>query len=200
MKLRTAISWLLVCGMLSAPAMAQTRQASAGQQPATVRAPQSSPAPPSAPSIDPAKAAAIRQLLDLAGGTAAINQVMDGMQKNIKSSMANVLPPGAYRDQLIDLFLAKFREKADTRQLLDIAARIYDKYLTMDDIQGLIQFYSTPLGKKTLTVLPQMTIEVQKEGMKWGQDLGQQTMIEVLAEHPDLAKAMEEAAQQSGAH
>lgn len=196
MKIRTAISSLLVCGMLSAPAMAQTRQASAGQQPATVRAPQSSPAPP----MDPAKAAAIRQLLDLAGGTAAINQVMDGMQKNIKGSMANVLPPGAYRDQLIDLFFAKFREKADTRQLLDIAARIYDKYLTMNDIQGLIQFYSTPLGKKTLTVLPQMTIEVQKEGMKWGQDLGQQTMIEVLAEHPDLAKAMEEAAQPSRPH
>jgi uncharacterized protein len=190
-KIRTAVPWLLVCGMLFAPAIGAGAQTSTGQQPTADSAPETSPAP----AIDPAKAAAIRQLLDVAGGTAAMNQVMDGMQQNIRSSIINLLPPGEYREKLIDLFFEKFRSKADTQQLLDMAARVYDKYLTMEDIQGLIQFYSTPLGKKTLTVLPQMTIEVQKEGMKWGQDLGQQTLLEVLSEHPDLARAMEDAAQ-----
>lgn len=189
MKIHTAIPWLLVCGMLSAPAFARSPQAAAGQQPAAAQPPQSGAA-----GIDPAKAAAIRQLLDLAGGTAAINQVMDGMQQNIKSSMSNLLPPGDYREKLIDLFFEKFRSEANTQQLLDIAAQVYDKYLTIEDIQGLIQFYSTPLGKKTLTILPKVTIEVQSEGMKWGQNLGQKAMREVLAEHPELVQAMQDAA------
>jgi uncharacterized protein len=193
MKSHTAILWLLVCGMLCSPAFARSPQAAAGQQPAAAQAPQSSPAA----GIDPAKAAAIRQLLDLAGGTAAINQVMDGMQQNMKSSMSNMLPPGDYRAKLIDLFFEKFRSEANTQQLLDIAARVYDKYLTMDDIQGLIKFYSTPLGKKTLTILPKVTVEVQSESMKWGQDLGQKAMREVLAEHPEFVQAMQDAAAKS---
>jgi len=195
MKTHTAIAWLLVCGMLSAPAFARSPQAAAGQQPAAAQAqaPQASPAA----GIDPAKAAAIKQLLDLAGGTATINQVMDGMQQNMKSSMSNILPPGDYREKLVDLFFEKFRSEANTQQLLDIAAQVYDKYLTMDDIQGLIKFYSTPLGKKTLTILPKVTIEVQSQGMKWGQNLGQKAMREVLAEHPELAQAMQEAATKS---
>jgi len=179
--------------MLCAPAFARSPQAAAGQQPAAAQAPQSSPAA----GIDPAKAAAIRQLLDLAGGTAAINQVMDGMQQNMKSSMSNMLAPGDYRAKLIDLFFEKFRSEANTQQLLDIAARVYDKYLTMDDIQGLIKFYSTPLGKKTLTILPKVTVEVQSESMKWDQDLGQKAMREVLAEHPEFVQAMQDAAAKS---
>jgi hypothetical protein len=196
MKSHTAISWLLVCGMLCAPALARGPQAAASQQPAAAAQSQA-PQPGPATAIDPAKAAAIKQLLDLAGGTAAINQVMDGMQQNMKSSMSNILPPGDYREKLVDLFFEKFRAEANTQQLLDIAARVYDKYLTMEDIQGLIQFYSTPLGKKTLTILPKVTVEVQSEGMKWGQDLGQKAMREVLAEHPELVQAMQDAAAKS---
>jgi hypothetical protein len=30
-------------------------------------------------------------------------------------------------------------------------------------------------------------------GGKWGEELGRQSMIEVLAEHPELAKEMEDA-------
>jgi hypothetical protein len=33
--------------------------------------------------------------------------------------------------------------------------------------------------------------------MKWGQNLGQKAMREVLAEHPELAQAMQEAATKS---
>jgi uncharacterized protein len=193
MKIRAAIPLILACGMFSVPVFARSPQAAASQQPAASSAPQSS----AAPAIDPAKAAAIRQLIDLAGGTAAMNQIMDGMQQNMKSSMSNLFPPGEYREKLIDLFFEKFRSEADPQQLLNIAAQGYDKYLTIDEIQGLIKFYSTPLGKKTLTVLPKMMVEVQGESMKWGQNLGQQAMREVLAEHPELVQAMQDAAKKN---
>jgi len=111
----------------------------------------------------------------------------------LKPMMANIFPPGEYRDKLIDLFFEKFRSKADTQVLINLTVQMYDKYLTEEEIKGLIQFYSTPLGQKTLSVLPKLMVELQGESMKWGEDLGRQSMIEVLSEHPELRKAMEDA-------
>jgi len=108
--------------------------------------------------------------------------------------MNNSLPPGDYRDKLIDLFLAKFRSKIEPQHMLDMAVPIYDKHLSHEEIKGLIQFYQTPLGQKTLTELPQMMSELQTEGQSWGRTMGQDSMQEVLAENPDLAAALEAAA------
>jgi uncharacterized protein len=195
MKVRALISWLFLLCMVSAQAVARTDQTSPNQRADASRTPPPSPAiDPAAPSkIDSAKEAAIRQLINLTGGTAVVNQAMDGMQKNMKPMMANIFPPGEYRDKLIDLFFEKFRSKADTQVLVNMTVQIYDKYLTEEEIKGLIQFYSTPLGQKTLSVLPKLMVELQGESMKWGEDLGRQSMMEVLSEHPELRKALEDA-------
>jgi hypothetical protein len=57
----------------------------------------------------------------------------------------------------------------------------------------LIQIYQTPLGQKLITVMPKILAESQVAGEKWGEQLGRQSMLDVLAEHPELEKAMEEA-------
>jgi hypothetical protein len=36
--------------------------------------------------------------------------------------------------------------------------------------------------------------------MKWGQDLGRESMQEVLSEHPELRKALEDASQSAKPH
>lgn len=145
--------------------------------------------------IDPAKEADIHRLLDIAGTKAAMMQVMGGMEKNIRPMMTNSFPPGDYREKLIDLFFEKFQDhsKAEMPQLLDTAVPLYDKYFSREDIKGLIQFYETPLGQKALSVLPKLSVELQGEGMKLGEKLGRQSMMEVLSEHPELQKALEEA-------
>ena len=140
--------------------------------------------------IDPAKEADIRRLLDLMGTKGIAQQVMDAMARNLKPMMVNSLPPGDYRDKLVDLFFQKFRSKADTQQLIEMAIPSYDKYLSDDEIKGLIAFYQTPLGRKALEVLPKLGVELQSQGTNWGQDLGRQCMMEVLSENPDLAQAL----------
>lgn len=198
MTIRTAIPWLLflfLC-LLPAQATAQTTQKSPDPQSSEPRAQSSQPGTGATPvaKIDPEKEAAIRRLIALTGGTTVVNQVMDGMQKNMKPMLVKSLPPGEYRDKLIDLFFEKFRSKADAGQLVNMTVQVYDKYLSEEDINGLIQFYSTPLGQKAISVLPKLTIELQGEGMKWGESLGRDSMTEVLSEHPELRKALEEAA------
>jgi len=107
--------------------------------------------------------------------------------------MIALLPAGDYREQLAELFVEKFNSKLNLQQFLDVAATSYDKYLSDDDIKGLTQFYQTPLGRKTLTVLPKLTAEMQAQGMQIGQQLGKESMQEVLAEHPELMKALQDA-------
>ena len=146
-----------------------------------------------------AKQADIRRLLQLTGAANLANQSMDGMEKSVKTLMSDSLPPGEYRDQLLDLFFQKFRSKRDTNQLIDLVVPIYDKYYTHEDIKALIAFYESPVAQKMVAVLPKVLQESQTAGMKWGGDLGRQCMIEVLQEHPELARAMEEAKRTSQA-
>jgi hypothetical protein len=118
---------------------------------------------------------------------------MDTMEKTMRPLLTQSLPEGAYRDRLVDLFFEKFHAKRDPNHLMDLLMPIYAKYYTDEDLKGLIALYQTPLGKKMLTVLPKIMAESQAAGGQWGQQLGRDCMIEVLEEHPELRKAMEEA-------
>jgi hypothetical protein len=146
------------------------------------------------PKISPEKETDIRKLLDLMDVAKLMSQTMDGMQSQIRPTLTASLPPGEYRNKLIDLFFERFRAKADPQQMVDMAVAIYDKHFTDNDIKGLIKFYETPLGKKTISALPEVTAELEQQGGEWGQKLGRESMQEVLAEHPDLADALKSAA------
>src|SRR5712664_168731 len=51
----------------------------------------------------------------------------------------------------------------------ELVIPLYDKYLTLDDLRGLNSFYSTPLGKKTISVMPALVQESMAMGAQWGQ-------------------------------
>jgi len=147
--------------------------------------------------IDPSKEADIRRLMSLTNFEALIRQTMNGMEGNIKTSMTNALPPGNYRDKLVDLFVKKFHSNLRTNELADRAIPVYDRHYSSSEIKELIRFYETPVGQKLLKELPAVSAELQQAGSAWGEDVGKQTMMGVLAEHPDLAKALEAASKQS---
>jgi uncharacterized protein len=148
----------------------------------------------SAPSIDPAKEAAIRNMFEVLGMKKMMQDVIAGMSSSMKPMLMSSLPPGDYREKLADLFFQRFQSKIHVEQLLDIAVPIYDKYFSKEEVEGLTRFYQTPLGKKALSVMPQSLIEMQTASMKLGEKLGAEAMAEVLEEHPELKKALEEAA------
>jgi hypothetical protein len=76
----------------------------------------------------------------------------------------------------------------------------YDHHFTSEEIKQLIQFYQSPVGKKMADAGPQLTSEMMAQGQKLGQDLGRVSMLETLAEHPDLEKQLEEASQAAKSH
>ena len=56
--------------------------------------------------------------------------------------------------------------------LMDMLYGIYDKFFSHDDIKGLIAFYKTDLGQKTIKVMPALTQEGMLAGQQWGASVG----------------------------
>lgn len=150
--------------------------------------------PAKSATIDPDKETAIRKLLEVSGTEHLMRDMMSGTTNRIRPLLTSSLPAGAYREKLAELFVKKFESKMDLGQLLTQLLPVYDQYFTTAEIEQLTQFYGTPLGKKYLAMAPQLLAPAQQIGKTWGEQLGRDTMIEVLAEHPDLQKALEGAA------
>jgi hypothetical protein len=53
---------------------------------------------------------------------------------------------------------------------------IYDKYYTETDIDQLIEFYKSPVGKKMIEVQPQLTQESMLAGQTWGRQIAEKVM------------------------
>jgi uncharacterized protein len=192
MRIFSALVCVLLLGAGVARAQEKT-QSPAAPQTVSPKGATNRAVSPEAKPISPEKEKGIRRLLDLAGTKALIAQAMGQMEKTTRPELENSLPPGAYREKLIEAFFVKFRAKFDVQKMVELAVPIYDKYFSLEEVQGLIHFYETPLGQKSISVLPQLTAELMEEGRQWGEDAARQSMMEVLAEHPDLEKQMEDA-------
>jgi TonB family protein len=189
-KTRVVIAYGLIIGSLAAQSAKSSPETAVGVP--TPSAPR--PVASSGPSkIDPSKEADIRRLLDLMGTAKLARQVMDLTEENLKPLLSESLPPGEYREKLIDLFFAKLHSKFAAQQFIDIVVPSYDKYFTDEEIKGLIQFYESPLGQKMASVQPELASESQKAGKQWAVVWAQESMRDVLLEHPDLAAALKSA-------
>ena len=186
MKIVTILACCLFAFVLSVEAQEKPAAQSSPAQASTAEA-----------KINPEKEAHIRRLLELSGAKDLASQIMGEMSKSIKPMMTTSLPPGEYREQLVNLFLERFKKKADTQQLVEMGVPVYDKYFSDEEIVGLIKFYETPLGQKALSTLPKLMSEMQQIGGSWGQKLGRDCMTEVLEEHPDLREALDAAAKKA---
>ena len=65
--------------------------------------------------------------------------------------------------------------------LTEMLVPVYSKYMTKDDLEELIKFYQTPVGKKFAKNTPLIMQESIQIGQQWGMKIGQ-----------DFKKKMEE--------
>ena len=121
--------------------------------------------------ISPEKNAAIQKLFEVQGQDKLMQQGIHQMIQNFRKLPQ--IPPQFWDD---------FEQKINTSELLQQLAPVYDKYYSLEDIQGLIAFYETPIGKKLLATTPQVMQESMKIGQEYGQKIAQQAMEEIKAQ------------------
>jgi len=115
-----------------------------------------------APRTDSAKNAAIRKLLDVMGVRANMEIAMQGMVDLYKQRMTSVPPD----------FWEQFQTAANAGDLLDMMVPIYDRHYSLEEIQALIAFYESPIGRKFVAEQPVMVKESMAVGAAWGREVG----------------------------
>lgn len=64
--------------------------------------------------------------------------------------------------------------KTSIDDLVEMLAQVYSKYLTIADLEDLIGFYETPIGKKFAQNSPLIMQESLQVGQEWGRKIGQE--------------------------
>lgn len=105
----------------------------------------------------------IKQLLELSGSGKIGIQVMNQMMDSFKKSFSAV--PQEFWEE------AKQEMKAD--DITNLITPIYAKYYTETDIDQLINFYNSPIGKKMVATMPQVVQESMTMGQQWGKEIGE---------------------------
>jgi hypothetical protein len=134
--------------------------------------------------IKPEKRALIKELLEIMGGTKNVGAMMDAMiqqqEKDIPKLLSQTLLTGkvlttdeqAASEQKIresSLRISKkireFFQRINYGQMVeDITTSLFDKYFTETDLKELSAFYKSPVGKKTVELMPALFAESIAKG------------------------------------
>lgn len=122
--------------------------------------------------VDPAKEQAIRKLFEI---TRTANLLLDGMKANLESqkeSQANI--PPIFWEEVIK------RAETDVGDFLTTLVGVYDQHYSKDEIDQMVAFYQTPLGKMMAERASVVGLATMRAAERWGMKLGMQVMMELV--------------------
>lgn len=131
--------------------------------------------------LSSAKRADIEQLLKMTGALSAGKQMSNAMVTQLTQVLRKARPdiPDRVLDVLPEEVDAVISDNIG--DLSGLMVGLYHKHFTADEVKGMIQFYSTPLGKKTIEVMPALMTESFQAGQQWGQTLGPAVQARIQA-------------------
>jgi len=150
---------------------------------------QDSAAPQANSSIEPAKEADIRSLMELVG---ARDIVQDGANTTIEQSREKLLATVPNNDKgqaFVNAFAASYQKKFDVDQVTAQLVGIYDKHFTEDDIKGLLQFYGSPLGQKVAAEMPKIGHETQAATRAASAKGAKDALAEMKQQNPEIGQS-----------
>ncbi|MBA0884000.1 DUF2059 domain-containing protein [Flavobacterium undicola] len=113
----------------------------------------------------------INQLLELTGTGKMGIQMMNQMITSFKTSYSKAG----------DKFWDDFKNEVKAEDLEKMIIPIYDKYYTESDIDQLIVFYNSPVGKKMISTMPQVMQESMIAGQAWGKQISEKVIEQLKA-------------------
>lgn len=181
-------SALLALSAAAAPA--QTPPAPGAAPPAPAAVPSlpapvpSLPAPVPAlpqPEVPPEKLAVARQLIEASGMARSFNPMVPQLRAQIPMVITRTRPE---LSKDLTVVLAQLQPEFDAKsgEMLDIAARIYARRMSEDDLKASAAFFESPAGKNYVNAQPLMLDELVVSMQAWTQEVSTYMMKRVQQE------------------
>ncbi|HXU21306.1 MAG TPA: DUF2059 domain-containing protein [Verrucomicrobiae bacterium] len=205
MKTRTALIAVAFC--IAVPVGAQTPMPGTQQKPAQHQPGTPAPHKPGQPATDQtekaekpepgtatakpdaAKEAAIRHLMDLTQSSKLGDNIQTYITNQVRTGLARALKPDAL-PKFMDEFSQKFVSAAPASSVTDAMVPIYAGAFSTEDIQGLIQFYESPLGQRVVKNLPTVDRQSQEAGVRIEQAAALAILRDMSEEYPELKQIL----------
>ena len=108
-----------------------------------------------------------------------------GAEQGFKSKVPNATP-----EQLaeVDKFAQNLFKDMPVDEMVNAMVPIYQKHLTKEDLDGILGFYASPVGKKLLREQPAM----MAEAMQVGGDIGRRRVGDMIKQMDEFVAKMAE--------
>ncbi len=163
--------------------------AQAGNPPAASAA-QTPAQPPTLEKPDPAKEAAIRHLMDITQTSKLGDNITNAITQQVRAVMSRSIQQPDQLQKFMDSFSQKFQSAAPTSAVTDAEIPIYSHYFSMEDIEGLIKFYESPLGQRVVKSLPEVVQNTQQTGIQIDQKAALDVLRSMSTEYPELKQML----------
>ena len=121
--------------------------------------------------VDPEKERSIRKLIQL---TRAEQTMLDGMKIGLdaqKTAQPDI--PDVFWDEFIK------RATANIGDFVTILVGVHDRHYTKEQIDQMIAFFETPVGRMMAEKQPAVALETVAAAERWGMKMGMQVMMDL---------------------
>lgn len=145
----------------------------------------------------PATVEQVERLLEVVQVPKMIDSLLPIMQQRMESSFMNTMADRLSPDQqqaarrMLERQMASMRELLAWENLRPVYVRVYTQTFSAAEVQGMIDFYDSPVGRSALAKMP----NVMEASMREMQPLLDSTLRKVMA---DLERDIQQATAASG--
>jgi hypothetical protein len=124
-------------------------------------------------------------LLHLNGSEDLAKQLGSAMAQMVIANSRKINPSlSAHAETTIYSVVEDYvREQTRQNILINLLVPVYAKYLTKRDVDQLILFYQSPIGRKLASVTPAISLDSTKVGQQWAESIApelQAKLVEAL--------------------
>lgn len=139
---------------------------------------------------DPAAITKAKEFMAAAQSVRLADQMLTLMEKPLAQLIEKANPGRGKEiaDLLREKLFPAMRERLP--EFTELAAHVYAKHFTAAELDQLIAFYDSPIGKKLLAEQPAMLSEMNAVAQAWGQNLAMDVMRKLAPEFEKRGLAM----------
>lgn len=186
MKYRVIMISAILMASLAVFAQTQPQSSAPQHQPGL-----SAPATAAPAKVEPEKEKAILHLMQITGASKDGDNMTMMLSAQVKNAVSRSMT-GDRLQKFVDDFNSKLTAKSPANEVTNAEVAIYAQNFSMEDLQGMIQFYESPLGQRVMKALPEVLQQTQRQGATIERTAALDTLKQMTGDYPEIKPLLPE--------